>query len=273
LREVRRVASLRGVFVELIGAVTFDSGVSKELKVLHNSESLRKHVAGLVVGESILYETWVKLVASAVQEEMSKREQRLPPAAPSLRAAWAIGQVKDATKRLQGEAIAQGVAAKVVSLVNGMVRGKERQHLEELLRWTDYRGSDVRLVTGELLEGSRQECPCPATAWKWRSVLAWPWRRQQHINVLEFTAFLTYLRSKVAQRSFHGQRVFHVFDSRVAACVVAKGRSCSRVLNRISRRLLGFVVASNTYVLTLWTVSNWNFSDAASRLHLPANDG
>ena len=88
-----------------------------------------------------------------------------------------------------------------------------------------------------------------------------------HINVLELTAFLNYMRSRAGSVDFHGKRIFNVFDSRVAACVVAKGRSSSKVLNRVCRRVMALSLATNTYVITLWTISKWQYSDAASRLH------
>ncbi|CAK0907507.1 unnamed protein product [Prorocentrum cordatum] len=45
-----------------------------------------------------------------------------------------------------------------------------------------------------------------------------------------------YVRSLADSLSFLNKRYFHVFDSRVFACVAAQGRSSSKVLNRISRR-------------------------------------
>ena len=40
--------------------------------------------------------------------------------------------------------------------------GKEFDHLKEMLKFIDFKGSDVRLETGSLLEGSRQPVPYPA---------------------------------------------------------------------------------------------------------------
>ena len=116
-----------------------------------------------------------------------------------------------------------------------------------------------------LVDGCRQDAPYPAFCWEWASVQSYGWRATQHINALEFTAFLNYVRSQAGSKDFHQKRFFHIFDSRVVSCVVAKGRSSSRLLNRLCRRLAAFSLASNTYVLTLWTVSAWNHSDAASR--------
>jgi hypothetical protein len=177
--------------MEEVGVVMDTWGNQLVLKVIHNSEALRKQIAQIDRSVALAYPAWSRLVAVAVKDEFAAYELRVPPRAPSLRAGWAISQVKAATARLADARVASQVADKVVELTKGMKKGKEEAHLAELLKWTDYRGSDVKLTTGELYEGSRQECPYPATLWKWQSVLAWPWRQHQHINVLEFTAFLT----------------------------------------------------------------------------------
>ena len=85
--------------------------------------------------------------------------------------------------------------------------------------------------------------------------------------MLEFIVFLTYVRFCTNSDTLHDVRFFHIFDSKVAAAVAAKGRSSAKVLNRPLRRFAAFAVAANIYVLTLWTISAWNYADAASRLH------
>ena len=104
-------------------------------------------------------------------------------------------------------------------------------------------------------------------------MMAYPWRQQQHINVLEFIAFLVCFRRMVLDPEAHSHRYFHIFDSRVAACIATKGRSSAQVLNRSARRLCAFSIASDMYLLALWTISGWNSSDAASRLHTSRNNG
>ena len=56
-----------------------------------------------------------------------------------------------------------------------------------------------------------------------------------------------------------------ILDSKVARSVLAKGRSSSRRLNRLCRRLMGLVVAADLYPLVLWSISRWNFADKSSR--------
>ena len=85
-------------------------------------------------------------------------------------------------------------------------------------------------------------------------------------GALEFAAFLNYVRSQVTSTRFHHRRFFHIFDSRVVACIAAKGRSSSKLLNRLCRRYAALALASDCYVLTLWTISSWNRADLGSRL-------
>eukprot|EP00971_Amphidinium_carterae_P227528 4513234-Amphidinium_carterae.1 len=56
-------------------------------------------------------------------------------------------------------------------------------------------------------------------------------------------------------------------DSRVCQGVLSKGRSPSVRLNNMMRRIAAVMIASNTYVLGLWTLSAWNISDIPSRIH------
>ena len=146
-----------------------------------------------------------------------------------------------------------------------MCPGQEQKHLRLLLQCGDFRGSDVILSNQEVVSEDRQLAPYPAFAWQWESVQSYAWSQTQHINVLEFTAFLNYIRSITRSTRVHSHRLFHVLDSRVCSCIIAKGRSSSRLLNRLCRRFTGFALASDLYVLPLWTISKWNFSDAASR--------
>ena len=118
-------------------------------------------------------------------------------------------------------------------------------------------------------EGHRQVIPYPAMVWAWRSVQAYAWQQPHHINVLELVAFFNYLRACARKPDNHSNRILHVLDSRVASCVIAKGRSSSCKLNRILRRVSALLLASDVYVFPLWTVSGWNFADFGTRAVCP----
>ena len=124
----------------------------------------------------------------------------------------------------------------------------------------------MHVETGQVYVNTRLCVPYPSPVWAWRSVLSFPWRHRGHINQLEFGAFLVYIRFLANQGLFQGHRLVHVFDSRVVACLVAKGRSSARRMNRLCRRIAAVLLAGDLYVVPLWTVSGWNFSDAGSRV-------
>ena len=154
--------------------------------------------------------------------------------------------------------------------MDSMKSGQEQAHFRKLLDIVDFRGSDVRLDTGSVLEGARQSVPYPAFCWAFSCVQSYRWQQSQHINVLEMLAFFNFLRriTALGESSF---RFFHILDSRVCSCVIAKGRSSSKLLNRVLRRINSLLLSSDCYALPLWTISAWNFSDAGSRFVRPAN--
>jgi hypothetical protein len=182
---------------------------------------------------------------------------------------WVLDALRHSTKGLSKPGVALFAAEAVMSLIATMCPGNEIAHLQGLLNIIDFRGSDVRLDSGVILEGSRQPTPYPAICWDWAVVQSYGWQQHQHINVLELLAFFNYLRSVAIISKSHSQRILHVLDSRVCSCVLSKGRSSSKLLNRLLRRILGVSLAADLYVLPLWTVSAWNFSDAGSRTYSP----
>ena len=171
-----------------------------------------------------------------------------------------------ATSRLKEEVDTTGLVSHLLATVDGLVSGEEAEHLFHILKVADCRGSDVELDSQSVFDGSCQVWPYPAFVWQWTVVQSYPWRLTQHINVLDFAAFLNYVRAASIKEGFGGKRFVHILDSRVVSCVVAKGRSSSRLLNRVARRLCGLLLASDAYVVPVWTISSWNYSDAASRV-------
>ena len=158
----------------------------------------------------------------------------------------------------------------MLKLCHSIRPGDEVKHLRSLFAQLDHRGSDVRLETGTVLEAARQVIPYPAPAWAWKVLQAYPWSTSQHINVLELFAFLNFMRTAARDLSYSGLRFFHILDSRVSACVTAKGRPSSRVLNRVLRSLVSIQLALDIYPLTLWTIFASNFADTPSRVfHAP----
>ena len=81
----------------------------------------------------------------------------------------------------------------------------------------------------------------------------------------ELIAVSNYFRAWLCDGGNRSIRTLHVVDSRVVSCVIAKGGSSSIMLNRVLRRLAGLTLAADTYIVPVWTISAWNFSDDGSR--------
>ena len=191
------------------------------------------------------------------------------PVGDDYRKLWILRCLRHSTRGLSKRGCAEEAAQVVASMLKSAVVGKEVERLKTMLNFIDFKGSDVRLDTGSLLKGSCQPVPYPAPVWDWQVVQSYPWAQTQHINVLELIAFLNYVRLHVHEPSNHSKRLIHILDSRVSSSVIAKGRSSSRMLNRILRRLAGLLLGADSYVYPLWTISSWNFADIPSRGHRP----
>ena len=139
----------------------------------------------------------------------------LIPAAPSCRAGWILNKLLMSTRHLTKSEILDVVLPELTNLINSLGKGNGKEHLRSLLRLADFRGSDVRLLTETLVDGSRQHIPYPASIWRLECVQSYPWAEKQHINILDFTAFSIYSRTCCSSIQFHSKRAFHIFDSRV----------------------------------------------------------
>ncbi|CAE7375548.1 unnamed protein product [Symbiodinium sp. CCMP2592] len=179
-------------------------------------------------------------------------------------------QLKGATRGLQDATAVDWAVTQCVKFLDSMDTGQEAQHFAWLLRHTYHTGCDVRLTDrGNDVVGSRPG-PYPAFRWLWRDVLSYKWKQPQHINVLELTAFLAELRRRSRDQAQHGRRFFCIVDSLVTFYVLGKGRSSSKRLNRICRRVTAISLATGLIPISLWTISKWNFSDGASRKFEPS---
>lgn len=123
--------------------------------------------------------------------------------------------------------------------------GLECLTLNALLRSADYRGSDVRLDTGEMMRPSQwpRRSIDPAK-WVWYPVMAHPYHDSEHINLLEVRAAHLTLRWRCRSPARIGSRFFHLLDSQVALAVLCKGRSSSYKMNRVLRRVGALTVAA-----------------------------
>lgn len=128
--------------------------------------------------------------------------------------------------------------------ITGLNRDMERFN-RLLLRRTNHTGSDVRVITGELVNSKafpRESVVAPW--WSWKHGFTNRWKSKSHINVLELESILLGIKFQIQRFGALDQRFFQVTDSYVCLSVVSKGRSGSkqltRVLNKISAYLLGY---------------------------------
>lgn len=100
---------------------------------------------------------------------------------------------------------------------------------------------------------------------QWKTLMAVRWRDAEHINTLEFRALLIALRRllRVPERRAVWQPLFT--DSSVVWGVVAKGRSSSRSLLPLSRRLAALLLAGDLRAALAWISTRWMPADEPSR--------
>eukprot|EP00438_Fugacium_kawagutii_P036422 Skav236207 [mRNA] locus=scaffold98:76671:78275:- [translate_table: standard] len=158
---------------------------------------------------------------------------------------------------------------------SGPLGGSEADHAETRLasqlvsayiRRQEYRGSDVRLDVGSLY---RPDAWPRATLnpgkWRWHTAHSYPFHRQEHINILELRTIVHTLEWRLRSSHYGDCRSLHLSDSQVALAVAIKGRSSSRVLNRLLRRYAALQVAGGVHPLLAWIESELNPADAPSR--------
>ena len=203
--------------------------------------------------------------ADVVKKTVGEFELALLPGSVVDHSGWLTTQIFQSTKRYC-ETRSVGLAVDTLrGMVSSMVAGGEHEHLRELIRYVDQRGSDVHLWSDAPLRELRQQAPYPAFLWDWAPRTSYRWKWKQHISVLEVLAVVNHVTQSFETPGLLSQRFFHVVDSQVAAAVISKGRSSSKQLNFLLRKLAGLILAGDAFPLMLWTLSKWNFADLASR--------
>jgi hypothetical protein len=100
---------------------------------------------------------------------------------------------------------------------------------------------------------------------RWYTVVSKPWRRREHINVLEATALRTAVRWIHSRSRSAGRRLLVVSDSAVVVMSHSKGRSSSLAMLSNCRRTAAYLLASGLHLFLRWIPSALNWADAASR--------
>ena len=143
----------------------------------------------------------------------------------------------------------------------------EVHHLNRiLLQRTNHTGSDVRIITGDLLAPKKYPRQSVQSSWwRWRPVFATRWKFEEHINALEIRAVYLSLLWKARQRRLCSRRSFHITDSYVAMSTLSKGRTSSHKLQPLIRKISALLLAGQLQLILAHVDSSDNPTDAASR--------
>ena len=134
------------------------------------------------------------------------------------------------------------------------------------LRKVEMRGSDVRLDSSTVFKaGALPRTSIDPAKWEWKECRAFRWRRSEHINCLELRAMLHCIQWRARRGKFNSFRTMVLIDNQAILAVVAKGRSSSKVINHLLRRLAALCCTLNLYLLVAWVDTADNPADAASR--------
>eukprot|EP00435_Cladocopium_sp_Y103_P040942 s793_g11.t1 len=136
------------------------------------------------------------------------------------------------------------------------------------LRKVEIRGSDIRLDSDVLFRPSA--CPRSSISpdkWEWKHCRAFKWAKVAHINLLELKALIHAVQWRARRQRYHSFRTMILIDNQSIVAVVTKGRSSSKQVNHLLRRLCSLCLALNLYLLIGWIDTVDNPADEASRLH------
>ena len=134
------------------------------------------------------------------------------------------------------------------------------------------RGTDVLLQSPTEPSSSyeRLRTSVPSKLWKWATACSWVWKRSQlgepeHINRLELRALLTAVKWRTLKAKQHRKRFLHLVDSLVSLHVVNKGRSSSRKLRVIMKKISAWLLLSANTCILGYVDTTQNPADAPSR--------
>ena len=135
-----------------------------------------------------------------------------------------------------------------------------------LLSRTNHTGSDVRIITGDLMSPKKYpRQSVQSNWWRWRPVFAARWKFEEHTNALEIRAVYLALLWKAREKQLCSRRSFHITDSYVAMSILSKGRTSSRRLQPLIRKISALLLAGQLQLVLAHVDSSDNPTDAASR--------
>lgn len=99
---------------------------------------------------------------------------------------------------------------------------------------------------------------------QWEVMHDWSFRRESHINLLELKAVLKLVNTLVLEKK--KCRAVSLIDSNVCRCCIGKGRSSSRALSSILRRINVSCICGGILLTCPYVPTRWNTADDPTRL-------
>ena len=119
-----------------------------------------------------------------------------------------------------------------------------------LLQRTNHTGSDVRIVSGKLMNDRNFPRESVRSKWwKWRPVFNVHWSLSEHINVLEMRSIYLSLLWKARGLRFCNRKLFHITDSYVSMSILAKGRTSSFALQPVARKIAALLLGASSHLV------------------------
>lgn len=147
------------------------------------------------------------------------------------------------------------------------------QMIMAFIRRQEYRGSDVRLDLGTIYRpDSFPRGTVNPHRWEWHEAHSYPFKVEEHINCLELRAIIHTVEWRCRKSGFGYVRWLHLTDSQVCLAVCVKGRSSSRQLNRLLRKLGAIQVAAGAIPIWAWVETHLNPADEPSRRYEPEKE-
>ena len=154
----------------------------------------------------------------------------------------------------------------------GKADGNDAMLVRKLSSLMSTRGTDVLLQAGTEPARSydRLRTSVPARLWKWATACSWKWKKGgsgevEHINRLELRAVLTSVKWRILKAKQTRTRYLHLVDSLVSLHVINKGRSSSRKLRTILKKISAWLLLSANACVLGYVDTGQNPADAPSR--------
>ena len=148
----------------------------------------------------------------------------------------------------------------------------QRRLIQKLTHLVSPKGTDVMLKSGTepLPQSHRLRNSLSPGLWQWKTICGWKWRPHQgqapeHINKLELRAIHTSLKWRLFRRKTTGGRFLHLVDSMVSLQLLNKGRTSSRKLRRVSKKIASLLLGGNLLLVLAYTNTKTNPADRPSR--------